>query len=103
MGLYDNLEYRQRNKAEFDLKNASESAEDAARLRQEFDDKLSRVANTLAHGVTVNEINGVFSLLHVRSMYTLKPPRPTAIRSMNAICLADSADSSPLRMTALKN
>ncbi|NIG25808.1 hypothetical protein F3J33_17355 [Klebsiella sp. Acro-834] len=61
MGLYDNLEYRQKNRAEFDLKNASESAEDAARLRQEFDDKLSRVANTLAHGVTVNEINGVFS------------------------------------------
>ncbi|HBR1525620.1 hypothetical protein [Klebsiella pneumoniae] len=61
MGLYDNLEYRQKNKAEFDLKNASETAEDAARLRQEFDDNLSRVANTLAHGVTVNEINGVFS------------------------------------------
>ncbi|HHT5094044.1 TPA: hypothetical protein ACTY13_005200 [Klebsiella pneumoniae] len=61
MGLYDNLEYRQKNKAEFDLKNASETAEDAARLRQEFDDKLCRVANTLAHGVTVNEINGVFS------------------------------------------
>lgn len=61
MGLYDNLEYRQKNKAEFALKNASETAEDAARLRQEFDDKLSRVANTLAHGVTVNEINGVFS------------------------------------------
>lgn len=47
MGLYDNLEYRQKNKAEFDLKNASETAEDAARLRQEFDDKLTRVANTL--------------------------------------------------------
>lgn len=61
MGLYDNPEYRQKNKAEFDLKNASETAEDAARLRQEFDDKLTRVANTLAHGVTVNEINGVFS------------------------------------------
>ncbi|ENQ2790654.1 hypothetical protein ACEOTZ_004821 [Klebsiella pneumoniae] len=61
MGLYDNLEYRQKNKAEFGLKNASETAEDAARLRQEFDDKLTRVANTLAHGVTVNEINGVFS------------------------------------------
>ncbi|HBR5240062.1 TPA: hypothetical protein MBK66_000520 [Klebsiella pneumoniae] len=61
MGLYDNLEYRQKNKAEFDLKNASETAEDAARLRQEFDDKLSRVANTLANGVTVNELNGVFS------------------------------------------
>lgn len=61
MGFYDNLEYRQKNKAEFDLKNASETAEDAARLRQEFDDKLSRVANTLANGVTVNELNGVFS------------------------------------------
>ncbi|EMB3086296.1 hypothetical protein REW00_003660 [Klebsiella pneumoniae] len=61
MGLYDNPEYRQKNKAEFDLKNASATAEDAARLRQEFDDKLTRVANTLAHGVTVNEINGVFS------------------------------------------
>ncbi|EPG3452734.1 hypothetical protein R2980_002754 [Klebsiella oxytoca] len=61
MGLYDNLEYRQKNKAEFDLKNASESAEDAARLRQEFDDKLSRVANTLATGVSANEVNKVFA------------------------------------------
>lgn len=61
MGLYDNLEYRQKNKAEFDLKNASETAEDAARLRQEFDDKLSRVANTLATGVSANEVNKVFA------------------------------------------
>ncbi|WP_404653723.1 exonuclease family protein [Raoultella terrigena] len=61
MGLYDNLEYRQKNKAEFDLKNASEIAEDAARLRQEFDDKLSRVANTLATGVSANEVNKVFA------------------------------------------
>lgn len=30
MGLYDNPEYRQKNKAEFALKNASENAEDAA-------------------------------------------------------------------------
>ncbi|MGG9109344.1 hypothetical protein EOL18_25300 [Raoultella ornithinolytica] len=61
MGLYDNLEYRQRNKAEFDLKNASETAEDAARFRQEFDDKLSRAANTLATGVSANEVNKVFA------------------------------------------
>jgi hypothetical protein len=32
----------------FDLKNASETAEDAARLRQEFDDKLTPLLNTLA-------------------------------------------------------
>ncbi|EMX9856453.1 hypothetical protein PTQ57_26805 [Klebsiella pasteurii] len=61
MGLYDNPEYRQKNKAEFDLKNASETAEDAARLRQEFDDRLTRVANTLAAGVSVNEVNKVFA------------------------------------------
>lgn len=61
MGLYDNLEYRQKNKAEFDLKNASETAEDAARLRQEFDDKLTRVANTLATAVSANEVNKVFA------------------------------------------
>lgn len=61
MGLYDNPEYRQKNKAEFDLKNASESAEDAARLRQEFDDKLTRVANTLANGVSASEVNKVFA------------------------------------------
>ncbi|HIB4961169.1 TPA: hypothetical protein ACWW53_001444 [Klebsiella pneumoniae] len=61
MGLYDNPEYRQKNKAEFDIKNASETAEDAARLRQEFDDKLSRVANTLSTGVSANEVNKVFA------------------------------------------
>lgn len=57
MGLYDNPEYRQKNKAEFALKNASENAEDAARVRQELDDKLTRVANTIASAVSENEVN----------------------------------------------
>nr|DAI63397.1 MAG TPA: exonuclease VIII [Caudoviricetes sp.] len=61
LGWYDNANYTQENKAEFDLKNASETAEDAARLRQEFDDKLTRNANTLANAVSVNEINKVFA------------------------------------------
>ncbi|EHT5896724.1 hypothetical protein KX169_001955 [Salmonella enterica] len=61
MGLYDNQEYRQKNKAEFALKNASENAEDAARVRQELDDKLTRIANTLASAVSENEINKVYS------------------------------------------
>lgn len=61
MGLYDNQEYRQKNKAEFALKNASENAEDAARVRQELDDKLTRVANTIASAVSENEINKVYS------------------------------------------
>ncbi|ECF5833796.1 hypothetical protein FNI41_15550 [Salmonella enterica subsp. salamae] len=61
MGLYDNPEYRQKNKAEFALKNASENAEDAARVRQELDDKLTRIANTIASAVSENEINKVYS------------------------------------------
>ncbi|EJM8843603.1 hypothetical protein NO798_001012 [Salmonella enterica] len=61
MGLYDNPEYRQKNKAEFALKNASENAEDAARVRQELDDKLTRVANTIASAVSENEVNKVYS------------------------------------------
>ncbi|EDT7187670.1 hypothetical protein AHX77_004004 [Salmonella enterica subsp. enterica] len=61
MGLYDNPEYRQKNKAEFALKNASDNAEDAARVRQELDDKLTRVANTIASAVSENEINKVYS------------------------------------------
>lgn len=63
MGLYDNPEYRQRNKAEFDIKNASENAEDATRLRKELDEKLINVANTLAAAVTANEVNKVFGLI----------------------------------------
>lgn len=63
LGLYDNPEYRQKTKAEFDLKNASENAEDAARLRQEFDEKLTRNANTMERAVSVNELNGVFAPL----------------------------------------
>ncbi|HID4048104.1 TPA: hypothetical protein ACXE9F_004637 [Pluralibacter gergoviae] len=61
LGLYDNPEYRQRTKAEFDLKNASENAEDAARLRQEFDEKLTRNANTLATAVSIRELDAVFA------------------------------------------
>ncbi|KTK25787.1 hypothetical protein ASU66_19500 [Enterobacter hormaechei subsp. xiangfangensis] len=61
MGLYDNPEYRQKNKEEFALKIASDNAEDAARLRQELDDKLTRVANTLATGVSANEVTKVFA------------------------------------------
>ncbi|KDE33125.1 hypothetical protein AW40_29460, partial [Kosakonia radicincitans UMEnt01/12] len=61
MGLYDNPEYRQKNKEEFAIKNASESAESAAQLRQELDEKLSRIANTLSTGVSENEVNKVYS------------------------------------------
>jgi len=63
MGLYDNAEYRSRNKAEFDLKNASENAEDAARLRRELDERLTRVADTLSSAVSTNELKKVYDTI----------------------------------------
>ncbi|KAF6592562.1 hypothetical protein G9G39_17075 [Cronobacter sp. EKM101R] len=63
MGLYDNAEYRSRNKAEFDLINASENAEDAARLRRELDERLTRVADTLSSAVSTSELKKVYDTL----------------------------------------
>lgn len=59
LGLYDDLAYRQENDAEFALKNASDKAEGVTRLREELDDKLTRVAETLKGAVTTNEANKV--------------------------------------------
>ncbi|MFK3840954.1 hypothetical protein [Serratia sp. NPDC087055] len=59
LGLYDDLAYRQENDAEFALKNASDKAEGVTRLREELDDKLTRVAETLKGAVTINEANKV--------------------------------------------
>lgn len=50
-------------KLKSDIKNASENAEDATRLRKELDEKLINVANTLAAAVTANEVNKVFGLI----------------------------------------
>jgi hypothetical protein len=82
MGLYDNPEYRQKNKEEFALKNASDNAEDAARLRQELDDKLTRVANTLATGVSANEVTKYSHLSPVKWRCTVKMLRLKATASM---------------------
>lgn len=55
LGLYDDLTYRQENDAEFALKNASEKAEGVTRMREELDEHLAKVAETLRGAVTANE------------------------------------------------
>jgi activator of 2-hydroxyglutaryl-CoA dehydratase len=60
MGLYDNRNTASRTIG-IRIKNASENAENAALLRQELDEKLTRVANTLATGVSENEITKVYA------------------------------------------
>ncbi|EPM1536799.1 hypothetical protein LL447_002532 [Serratia marcescens] len=59
LGLYDDLTYRQENDAEFALKNASEKAEGVTRMREELDDHLAKVAETLKGAVTANEATKV--------------------------------------------
>lgn len=63
MGLYDNPEYRQQNKAEFAIKQASENAEDITRMREELDEKLTRIAGTMETAVSVNEVKKVFDTI----------------------------------------
>ncbi len=55
LGLYDDLTYRQENDAEFALKNASEKAGGVTRMREELDEHLRKVADTLNGAVTANE------------------------------------------------
>lgn len=59
LGLYDDVKYREENKAEFAIKNASDKAEGVTRLREELDEKLTKVADTISKAVTVNEANKV--------------------------------------------
>ncbi|EHD22102.1 MULTISPECIES: hypothetical protein [Brenneria] len=63
LGMHDNPEYLADNKVEFDIKNASDKAEDVVRLRAELDEKLSRVANTLENSVSQNEATKVYGTI----------------------------------------
>ncbi|MHA7847271.1 hypothetical protein [Serratia sp. D1N4] len=59
LGLYDDVNYREENKAEFAVKNASDKAEGINRLREELDEKLTKVAETISKAVTINEASKV--------------------------------------------
>ncbi|HDJ1439745.1 TPA: hypothetical protein PPN70_002166, partial [Serratia rubidaea] len=59
LGWHDLPEYREENATEFAIKNASDKAEDVTRLREELDEKLSAVAETISTAVTVNEASKV--------------------------------------------
>lgn len=63
LGLYDLPEYQAENSTEFAIKNASDKAEDVTRLRNELDEKLTRVANTIENAVSTNEAKKVFDTL----------------------------------------
>lgn len=63
MGMHDNPEYLIKNKLEFEIKAASESAEDSVRIREELDEKFTRNTETMRTAVTQNELRGIASTL----------------------------------------
>lgn len=63
MGMHDNPEYLIKNKLEFEIKAASENAEDSVRIREELDEKFTRNTETMRTAVTQNELRGIASTL----------------------------------------
>lgn len=63
LGLYDQAEYKQENAIEFDIRNASDKAEDVTRIRKELDDKFKLNTDSMRSAVTPNEVSGIASSL----------------------------------------
>lgn len=63
LGLYDQAEYKAENALEFDIRNASDKAEDVTRIRKELDEKFKLNTDTMRAAVTPNEVSGVASAL----------------------------------------
>ncbi|EPL4085431.1 hypothetical protein MWU23_000390 [Proteus mirabilis] len=63
MGMHDNPEYIINNKLEFEIKNASEKAEDITRIRKELDEKFTKHTEVMRSAVTANELRGIASTL----------------------------------------
>ncbi|EMS1550500.1 hypothetical protein ACLO93_14145 [Proteus mirabilis] len=63
MGMHDNPEYIVNNKLEFEIKNASEKAEDITRIRKELDEKFTKHTEVMRSAVTANELRGIASTL----------------------------------------
>ncbi|EJD6080696.1 hypothetical protein M0L39_RS09575 [Providencia rettgeri] len=63
MGMHDNPEYVASNKLEYEIKAATDSAEDMTRIRKELDEKFTRHTETMRSAVTPNELRGITSTL----------------------------------------
>ncbi|QIC16447.1 hypothetical protein G3341_12470 [Providencia vermicola] len=63
MGMHDNPEYVASNKLEYEIKAATDNAEDATRIRKELDEKFTKHTETMRSAVTQNELQGITSSL----------------------------------------
>ncbi|OHT24967.1 hypothetical protein A3Q29_16340 [Providencia stuartii] len=63
LGMHDNPEYVASNKLEYEIKAATDNAEDVTRVRKELDDKFTKHTETMRSAVTQNELRGITSAL----------------------------------------
>ncbi|MEY0875214.1 hypothetical protein [Providencia manganoxydans] len=63
LGMHDNPEYVASNKLEYEIKAATDNAEDVTRVRKELDDKFTKHTETMRSAVTQNELRGIASTL----------------------------------------
>lgn len=63
MGMHDNPEYVASNKLEYEIKAATDNAEDTTRVRKELDEKFTRHTETMRSAVTASELRGITSTL----------------------------------------
>ncbi|MGG4609944.1 hypothetical protein [Providencia sp. Me31A] len=63
MGMHDNPEYVASNKLEYEIKAATDNAEDVTRIRKELDEKFTKHTETMRSAVTQNELRGIASAL----------------------------------------
>lgn len=77
-GLFDDVEYQEENAAEFDIRNASDKAEEVTRTRKELDDKFKLNTESMRAAVTQNEVSGIASSLTRVMAVHLKAARDKA-------------------------
>lgn len=63
LGLFDDAEYTAENTYEHNLKNASEKADDAVRVREELDERFAKNTETMRKAISANEVTKIASSL----------------------------------------
>lgn len=78
LGLYDDAVYKAESKLEFEIKDASEKADDTARIREELDERFKGNVETMRKAVTQNEVSKIASSLTRTIAVHLKAAKETA-------------------------
>lgn len=78
LGHYDDAVYKAESKMEFEIKDASDKADDTARIREELDERFKGNVETMRNAVSANEVSKIASSLTRTIGVHLKSARDTA-------------------------